>query len=98
MIMDFVSSGFLYNQNGTSQSFFGFLNESDVLNARVSHDEQPLDPLIGGSKIGHFFHHLGHSISKIGKKAGKSLLHEGVKMGKSVARDAVKDGIEGMLV
>jgi hypothetical protein len=57
MILDFVSSGFLYNENGTSQSFFGFLTQSDVYNATVDHSEQELDPPIGGSNVngGKFF-------------------------------------------
>jgi hypothetical protein len=93
MILDFVSSGFLYNENGTSQSFFGFLTPSDVFNTPVDHSEQELDPPIGGN----FFKSLGHSVSKLGKRAGKTALNTGKNVGKSVGKHAVNRGIDHLL-
>ena len=93
MILDFVSSGFLYNENGTSQSFFGFLTPSDVFNTPVDHSEQELDPPIGGS----FFNSLGHSVSKLGKRAGKTAINTGKSVGKSVGKQVVNRGIDHLL-
>jgi hypothetical protein len=80
MILDFVTSGFLYNENGTSQSFFGFLTPTDVFNTPVDHSEQELDPPIGGN----FFKTLGHSASTLGKHASKPAK----SVGKHVAKQA----------
>jgi hypothetical protein len=91
MILDFVSSGFLYNENGTSQSFFGFLTPSDVFNARVDHSEQELDPPIGGN----FLKNLGNSASKLGKHAGKQakgLAKSGIETGKALGKQVAKQG------
>jgi hypothetical protein len=86
MILDFVSSGFLYNQNGESKSFYGFLTRTDVMNTAVDHSEQELDPPIGGS----FMKSLGNSVSKLGKKAGKTVGNVGKQAGK-FALDTGKD-------
>lgn len=104
MILDFVSSGFLYNENGMSESFYGFLTQTDVMNTPVDFSEQELDPPIGGS----FMKSLGHSISKLGKKAGKTVgntakqagkfaLNTGKDMGKDFIRSQGQRGVQHLL-
>jgi hypothetical protein len=69
---------FLYNSLGVSQTFWSFLTESDVLNARVWDEQQPIDQKIGGKRKGKsLLGSLGHGISKMGTQLGKKAVEKG---------------------
>ena len=99
LVLDFITSGFMYNQNGTTQTFYDFMTESDVLNAKVDHSESELDPPIGGGlgKAKSLFKDLGSHASKLGKKGLKEVGKVAKSAGKELAHEGARRGIEEIM-
>eukprot|EP01138_Halocafeteria_seosinensis_P009008 gb/GECG01009207.1/.p1 GENE.gb/GECG01009207.1/~~gb/GECG01009207.1/.p1 ORF type:complete len:599 (+),score=53.80 gb/GECG01009207.1/:1-1797(+) len=84
-----IDSAFLYNSNGASETFSGFLTESDVYNAQVWPEQHSPEQKIGGKKRS-LLGQLGHGVSKIGTQVGKKALDKAVDKGSDAVVSKLK--------
>ena len=74
LVVLFLDSSFLFNKEGVSESFSGFLTRDDVYNATVWNEQEDIDPKLGGKKKKSLMGSLGNAVSKVGNKVANKAI------------------------
>jgi hypothetical protein len=74
LVIVLLDSSFLYNKEGVSVSFTGFLTRDDVYNANIWNETQDIDPKLGGKKKKSLMGSVGNAVSKIGNKVANKAI------------------------